>query len=312
MPPKRKTTSAKETGVKRSKPTEKSSSNGGDVDPPAEAAGKTMNDSAVPLAPNGQAFNTKLVSWNVNGVRAVLKNKGMDYLIGEPCDVLCLQEVKCSQSTFPSELKTWKEFPHKYYALSDQDGYAGVAIFSKVEPSQVDYGLGNSEHDAEGRVITAHFDKFILVNAYVPNAGRGLKRLDYRMKWDQDFLAHLSKLDAIKPVVLCGDLNVSHQEIDLENPKTNHKTAGFTPQERDNFTRLLSSGFIDSYRNLYPEQTKAYTFWSYMRAARAKNIGWRLDYFVLSTRLGDNVCDHQLRQHVMGSDHCPVILYLAL
>lgn len=276
--------------------------------------GNSQADANTPVAPNGKQFDLKITSWNVNGIRAVLKKDAMDFFSNLDCDILCLQEIKCNEKTFPKELKDdWKLFPHKYFQFSKQDGYAGMALFSKLKPIQVDYGLGKAKHDEEGRVITAHFDKFILINAYTPNSGRGLPRLGYRInEWDKDFREYLQQLDSCKPVVLCGDLNVSHKEIDLENPKTNTKTAGFTPEERESFSQLLEAGFIDSYRVLYPDQRGSYTFWSYMRNSRAKNVGWRLDYFVLSERLKSNLADNQILSNVMGSDHCPIALYLSL
>lgn len=276
-------------------------------------SGLPTDDEKVPLASNGKAFNMKMVSWNVNGVRNVLRLNAFDYFRQEACDLLCLQEVKCSDATFSQELLDWDEFPYKYMTLSKKHAaYAGVSVFAKEKPIQVEYGLGNDHHDDEGRVLTAHFDKFILVNVYVPNSGVKLKRIEYRMKWDKDFLQYLIALDSLKPVVVCGDLNVAHQEIDLQRPKFNHKSAGFTPQERANFGRWLESGFVDSYRHVYPNRLKPYTFWSAASRARLRNIGWRLDYFVVSQRLADSICDQRIRQHVMGSDHCPVVLYLAL
>lgn len=278
---------------------------------PTEQPSNTEFNFDQTVEANGKMSTLKIISWNVNGIRAVLKNKAMQYLNAESCDVLCFQETKCSDKDFPIELKNWKEFPFKYYCASEQIGYAGVAMFCKQKPTSVEYGLGEAKHDAEGRIITAHFDDFILVNAYIPNAGRGLKRLDYRMEFDGDLLDYLKNLDKQKPVILCGDLNVSHKEIDLENPKTNVKNAGFTPEERANFTTLLENGFVDSFRHFYADKPKCYTFWSYMRNARAKNIGWRLDYFVASERLMSRVCDNQIRSEVMGSDHAPIVLYLA-
>lgn len=201
-------------------------------------------------------FNLKIISWNVNGIRAAMKNGILNFLNSESCDILAIQETKCNDKTFPSELKNWPNFPYKYYVSSKQDGYAGVALFSKRKPLSVEYGIGKPEFDDEGRIITAVYDNFILVNAYVVNAGQGLKRLDFKLQFDQDFREYLQKLDEQKPVILCGDLNCAHKEIDLENPKTNTKTAGFTPEERADFDRLLDAGFIDSFRVLYPNQHK--------------------------------------------------------
>lgn len=272
----------------------------------------SVDDTTVKQSLSGRNFNLKVVSWNVNGIRAALKKNAFDYFRGESCDVLCLQETKCTDKDFPADLKAWDQFPFKYFSASKQPGYAGVAMFSKREPLSVQYGLGIKEHDEEGRIITAFFDDFILVNTYIVNSGRGLVRLKYRMQWDEDLRKYLRNLDSQKPVILCGDLNVAHKEIDLTNPKTNQKTAGFTPEERASFGTLLEVGFEDSFRVLYPDKVDQFTFWSYMREARAKNIGWRLDYFVMSSRLRNALCDNQIRSDVMGSDHCPIALYLAL
>nr|XP_027197993.1 uncharacterized protein LOC113792275 [Dermatophagoides pteronyssinus] len=257
-------------------------------------------------------FNLKIISWNVNGIRAALKNGCLKFLESESCDILAIQETKCNDKTFPLELKQWPKFPYKYYVSSKQDGYAGVALFSKQKPLSVEYGIGKREFDDEGRIITAYYDNFILVNAYVVNAGQGLKRLDFKLKFDQDFREYLKKLDEQKPVIICGDLNCAHKEIDLENPKTNTKTAGFTPEERADFDCLLNSGFIDSFRLLYPNQRKCYTYWGYRFNCRAKDIGWRLDYFLLSKRIEKNLIDNRIYKHIMGSDHCPIVLYLNL
>lgn len=282
----------------------------------------TVDKSQVRAAPNGAACNMKIASWNVAGIRAVLKKAVLlEYLRAEDADIVCLQETKCARKDLPGELANLKQYPFKYYHDSTKTaGYAGVALLSKRKPLSVEYGLSVAEYDVEGRMITATYEDFILVNAYIPNAGRGLVRLDYRMRWDEDLRRHLNQLEANsggKPVILTGDLNVAHAEIDLANPKTNTKTAGFTPEERASFSKTLEGGgggggFIDSFRFLYPELKHQYTFWSYMRASRSKNVGWRLDYFVLSRRLADALCDSQIRSQVMGSDHCPVVLYLAL
>ena len=305
MPPKRKVTSTvASTYSKRAKKSKLETINTNDNDVTDQSKGTNEM--------SNEKKSLKIVSWNVNGIRAALKNKAFDYFKNEECDVLCLQETKCNQSNFPQELSSWNQFPYKYYATSKQDGYAGVTLFSKQKPLSIQYGLNNPIHDAEGRMITAFYEQFILVNAYTPNAGRGLKRLDYRMKWDEDFRNYLQQLDSQKPVILCGDLNVAHREIDIENPKSNVKNAGFTPEERANFTALLEAGFNDSYRLLYPNRTRMYTFWSYMRNARAKNVGWRLDYFVTSNRLYDAIVDNEIRSEVMGSDHCPIVLTLNL
>lgn len=305
--PKRKSSKSEDSvsSAKKSK-----SSSGDSVDSAQKVPSESSCDNVI--CSDGKVSNMKIVSWNVNGIRAALKNKAMDYFNTESCDILCLQETKCSEKDLPVDLKSWKEFPFKYFCSSEQLGYAGVALFSKKEPTKVEYGLNIAKHDTEGRLITAHYDQFVLINAYIPNAGRGLKRLDYRMDFDNDLLEYMKKLNSEKPVILCGDLNVSHTEIDLENPKSNVKNAGFTPEERSNFTTLLKNGFVDSFRFLNPGRTKCYTFWSYMRNARAKNIGWRLDYFVVSKHFMDNVCQNVIRSDVMGSDHCPIVLYLCL
>lgn len=321
MPPKRKAAvskepAKKENDTKRSK-VESSEKENGDGEEHAENVIPTSNSfdsiKAVKKAPNGGTCNLKIISWNVNGLRAVVRNGAFEnYLRNENADIICLQETKCPKKDVPDQLAEWKEYPFKYYCDSKKASYAGVALFSKKKPLSVTYGLSVAEHDIEGRLITATFEDFILINAYVPNAGRELVRLPYRIEqWDEDLRKHLATLDSIKPVILCGDLNVSHKEIDLANPNTNKKTAGFTPQERASFTKLLEGGFIDSFRFLYPNLRDQYTFWSYMKNARAKNVGWRLDYFVLSSRLQEALCDNQIRSSVMGSDHCPIVLYLA-
>lgn len=255
-------------------------------------------------------WNFKISSWNVNGIRAWMKSGSGSYVKQEAPDILCLQETKCQENDVPKEAKFLGY--HSYWAQADKKGYSGVGIYSKAKPLNVSYGIGIAEHDSEGRVITAEYTDFFLVTSYVPNSGRGLVRLDYRQGWDKDFRKYLKDLDEKKPVILCGDLNVAHKEIDLANPKTNTKTAGFTKEERQGFTELLAEGFVDTYRHFYPNKEKQYSFWSYMRNARAKNVGWRLDYFVVSERLIDKVSDSLIRQRVKGSDHCPVVLLLAL
>ncbi|XP_026862629.2 DNA-(apurinic or apyrimidinic site) endonuclease [Electrophorus electricus] len=262
---------------------------------------------------DGRAANMKITSWNVDGLRAWVKKNGIGWVRQEAPDVICLQETKCAERALPKEITSLPEYPHKYWAGSeDKEGYSGVSMLCKTQPLSVTYGIGKDEHDKEGRVITAEFPSFFLVTAYVPNAGRGLVRLEYRKTWDVDFRAYLCNLDQRKPLVLCGDLNVAHQEIDLKNPKGNRKNAGFTPEEREGFSQLLATGFTDTFRELYPEQTNAYTFWTYMMNARAKNVGWRLDYFLLSAALLPGLCDSKIRSTAMGSDHCPITLYLAV
>ncbi|XP_062339582.1 DNA-(apurinic or apyrimidinic site) endonuclease [Osmerus eperlanus] len=262
---------------------------------------------------DGRSANMKITSWNVDGLRAWVKKKGLDWVREESPDVLCLQETKCAEKSLPNEITSMPEFPHKYWAGSEEkEGYSGVAMLCKTEPINVTYGIGKEEHDKEGRVITAEFPTFFLVTAYVPNSSRGLVRLDYRKTWDVDFRAYLCDLDKRKPLVLCGDLNVAHEEIDLKNPKGNKKNAGFTPEEREGFSQLLSDGFIDSFRELYPEQANAYSFWTYMMNSRSKNVGWRLDYFVLSSALLPGLCDSKIRNKAMGSDHCPITLHVVV
>lgn len=254
-------------------------------------------------------WNLKICSFNVNGLRAWLGKEGLAYLKEENPDIFAIQETKCSDSKLPKEVKEVDGY-HSYFLAGDQDGYSGVGLLSKEKPLNVTYGIGMENHDKEGRVITAEFEKFYLVAAYVPNAGKKLVRLEYRMEWDKDFRSYLKELESKKPVVLCGDLNVAHQEIDLANPKTNKRNAGFTQEERDGFTALLDAGFLDSFRHLYPKAEKAYTFWTYMMNARAKDVGWRLDYFVISKSLEKNLGDSLIRKSVMGSDHCPIVLLL--
>ncbi|XP_030043182.1 DNA repair nuclease/redox regulator APEX1 [Microcaecilia unicolor] len=261
----------------------------------------------------GKKYNLKITSWNVDGLRAWVKKKGLDWVRQEDPDILCLQETKCAEKALPSEIKDMAEYPNKYWACSDdKEGYSGVAMLCKDSPLNVSYGIGVEEHDKEGRVITAEFKDYFLVAAYVPNSSRGLVRLDYRQKWDVAFRAYLKGLDGRKPLILCGDLNVAHEEIDLKNPKTNKKTAGFTPQEREGFGTLLGEGFVDTFRHLYPDVPYAYTFWTYMMNARGKNVGWRLDYFLLSEALLPKLCDNKIRSKAMGSDHCPITLYMAM
>lgn len=261
-------------------------------------------------SPTGGKPNFKIASWNVNGIRAWLDKDGLSYIKLEQPDVLCVQEIKCEKSKIPAAVKLDGYSNHWYPA--ETPGYSGVGMYFKDKPVSITEGIGISKHDKEGRVITAEFDAFFLVNTYIPNSGRGLPRLDYRTKeWDVDFRNYLQKLDAKKPVIWTGDLNVAHKEIDLKNHKTNHKTAGFTDEEREQFTKTLESGFIDSFRVLHPDDV-GYSFWPYIGNCRAKNAGWRLDYFVVSERFKKHLCDSVIREKVMGSDHCPVVLSLSL
>ena len=248
----------------------------------------------------------KLISWNVNGLRACITKGFYDFFQQEDADIFCLGETKMQPEQAVIETPGY----HQYWNSAVKKGYSGVAIFTKKEPLSVQYGLGIEEHDQEGRVITLEFEDFFLVNVYTPNSKDGLLRLDYRMTWEDAFRAHLNKLDESKPVIVCGDMNVAHQEIDLKNPKTNHKNPGFTDEERAKMTELLASGFIDSFRTLYPDKTDAYSWWSYRARAREKNVGWRIDYFLTSERLKENIEDAVIYADILGSDHCPVGLIL--
>ncbi|XP_049888126.1 DNA-(apurinic or apyrimidinic site) endonuclease [Pectinophora gossypiella] len=262
-------------------------------------------------SPQGKEWNFKIASWNVDGIRAWMSKGGLDYIKYEKPDILCLQEVKCSKEKLPDELANLPGY-HAYWLGGDKDGYAGVAIYTTQLAMNVQYGLQNEELDDEGRIITAEYEHFYLICTYVPNAGRKLVTLPKRLQWNQEFRKHVQELDKKKPVIICGDMNVAHNEIDLTNPKTNKKNAGFTEEERAGMTELLGDGFIDTYRHFYPDKTGAYTFWTYMMGARAKNVGWRLDYFIVSERLLPSVCDNVIREQVYGSDHCPISLFLHL
>ncbi|KAG8227720.1 hypothetical protein J437_LFUL008002 [Ladona fulva] len=268
----------------------------------------TVDFSCDKKTPDGKPWNLKISSWNVAGIRALIKKNGLEYVTAENPDIFCLQETKCPEKKLPPETKI--EGYHTYWNSGDKDGHSGLGLYTKEKPLEVTYSIGDSELDSEGRLITAEYEKFYVVNAYVPNSGRGLVTLPKRLKWDTQFREYLKKLDEKKPVILCGDLNVSHQPIDLANPKTNTKNAGFTQEERDGFTKLLEEGFVDSFRQLYPDKTDAYTFWTNMRNARERNVGWRLDYFVLSKRLIPNLCENSIRSQVYGSDHCPLTLFI--
>lgn len=247
----------------------------------------------------------RFVSWNVNGLRACV-GKGFEESFSKlDADFFCLQETKMQADQLDLQFPGYESF----WNFADKKGYSGTAIYTRQKPIQVTYGIGVDEHDHEGRVITMEMEDFYLITCYTPNSQDGLRRLDYRMKWEDDFMDYLKRLDAVKPIILCGDLNVAHEEIDLKNPKTNRKNAGFTDEERAKMTRLLSNGFIDSFRQLYPEQV-TYSWWSYRFRAREKNAGWRIDYFIVSERLLQRIKDAKIHTEILGSDHCPVELEL--
>ena len=250
----------------------------------------------------------KLISWNVNGLRAIYKKGFMDIFKSLNADIFCIQETKMQEGQIELELDGYYE----YYNYAERKGYSGTAIFTKIKPLNVSYGIGIEEHDKEGRVITLEFEEFYLVNCYTPNSGRELARLEYRMIWEESFRDYLEKLDSKKPVIICGDLNVAHNEIDLKNPKSNRKNAGFTDEEREKIDKLLKSGFIDTFRSKYPDKEGAYTWWSYMFNARANNAGWRIDYFLVSDRINKDIKDAYIYSEIMGSDHCPVGLHIDL
>ncbi len=248
----------------------------------------------------------KFISWNVNGLRACVGKNFMDFFNEIDADIFSVQETKLQEGQINLELPNY----HQYWNYAEKKGYSGVAVFTKKEPISVTYGLGIEEHDKEGRVITCEFEDFYYVTCYTPNSQSELARLDYRMTWEDDFRNYLIELDKNKPVILCGDLNVAHKEIDLKNPKTNRKNAGFTDEERSKFSELIESGFIDSFRYFYPDAEGIYSWWSYRFKAREKNAGWRIDYYVVSERLKDRLEDAKIHTEVFGSDHCPVELDL--
>jgi len=247
----------------------------------------------------------KFISWNVNGLRACVGKEFEQQFKDLDADFFCLQETKMQAGQLDLSFPGYES----YWNYADKKGYSGTAIFTKHKPLNVTYGIDIDEHDHEGRVITLEMEDFYLVTVYTPNSQDGLRRLEYRMKWEDDFQAYLHKLDEKKPIIVCGDMNVAHQEIDLKNPKTNHKNAGFTDEEREKMTQLLSNGFIDTFRTLYPEQV-TYSWWSYRFRAREKNTGWRIDYFLISERLKDRLEDAKIHTEIMGSDHCPVEITL--
>ena len=248
----------------------------------------------------------KFVSWNVNGLRACMGKGFLDYFMGTDADVFCLQETKLSDGQLSLELPGYR----LYWNYADKKGYSGTAVFAKEEPVSVTYGVGVPELDTEGRMITLEYPNFYLVTCYTPNAQRELARIDHRLNWDEAFRARLMALDANKPVIVCGDLNVAHKEIDLKNPAANRGNAGFSDQERESFQKTLDLGFTDSFRYLHPEETGAYSWWSYMFHAREKNAGWRIDYFLVSNRAASQIREANIRSEILGSDHCPVELVL--
>lgn len=250
----------------------------------------------------------KLISWNVNGLRACTNKGFLDYFKEINADIFCVQETKLQEGQICLDLEGYTQ--HWNYAI--KKGYSGTAVYSKKEPLSIHYGIHSEEHDSEGRAITLEFEQFYLVNVYTPNSQRDLARLDYRLRWEDQLRRYLLELDVLKPVILCGDLNVAHTEIDLKNPKSNKGNSGFTDEERGKMDELLDSGFIDSFRSLYPDQEGAYSWWSYMNKVRERNIGWRIDYFIVSKKIENLVKDSQIHSSVMGSDHCPVVLDIDL
>ncbi|WP_144546911.1 exodeoxyribonuclease III [Bacillus sp. X1(2014)] len=246
----------------------------------------------------------KFVSWNVNGLRACVKKGFLDYFQEVAADIFCVQETKLQEGQINLELDGY----HQYWNYAIKKGYSGTAVFTKNKPLSVRYGVGTDESEDEGRILTLEFDDFFLVNVYTPNSQRDLARINFRLEWEDRILQHIKELDQLKPVILCGDLNVAHQEIDLRNPKSNLGNSGFTEEERGKMTSLLAEGFIDSYRHFHPDQEGAYTWWSYMAKVRERNIGWRIDYFIVSEKLQERLKNVDIHCNVMGSDHCPIIL----
>lgn len=246
----------------------------------------------------------KLISWNVNGIRACLEKGFKEIFQKIDADIFCIQETKCQPEQVDLEFEGYKS----YWNSAQKKGYSGTAIFTKQEPISVTYGIGMEEHDQEGRVITLEFDKFYMVTIYTPNSKRELERLEYRQTWEDEVRKYLLKLNETKPVIMCGDLNVAHKEIDLKNPKTNRRSAGFTDEERNKMTELLEAGFTDTFRYLYPDKEEIYSWWSYMRKAREKNVGWRIDYFITSKEIENKIQEAKIHTEILGSDHCPVEL----
>ena len=250
----------------------------------------------------------KLISWNVNGLRAVINKGFKDFYNTIKADIICLQETKMQQDQISIDINDMFKDRFVYWNSAEKKGYSGTVVISKIKPINITYGIGKEEHDKEGRIITLEFDKFYLVNCYTPNSKRGLERLDYRMIWEDEIRNYLLNLNKIKPVIYCGDLNVAHNEIDLKNPSSNHHNAGFSDEERSKMTELLNAGFTDTFRYKYPDKTGAYSWWSYMFHARENNAGWRIDYFIVSESIKDKIEDAKILSDVMGSDHCPVEL----
>lgn len=250
----------------------------------------------------------KLISWNVNGLRACMQKGFLDFFTAADADIFCIQESKLQEGQIALDLPDY----YQYWNYADKKGYSGTAIFTKRKPLSVSYGIGIAEHDTEGRVITLEYEDYYMITCYTPNSQNELARLSYRMKWEDDFLAYLKELDQKKPLILCGDLNVAHEEIDLKNPKTNRKNAGFTDEEREKMTTLLHSGFTDTFRYFYPDAEGIYSWWSYRFKAREKNAGWRIDYFITSASLDNKLTGAKIHTDIFGSDHCPVELTIAL
>lgn len=246
----------------------------------------------------------KFVSWNVNGIRACLSKGFLNYFHEIEADFFCIQETKCQHGQVQLELEGYEQ----YWNYAEKKGYSGTAIFTKHKPQSVSYGVNGEQSEKEGRIITLEYADFYLVNVYTPNSQRDLARLSYRLQWEDNLFTYLKQLDAIKPVIYCGDLNVAHKEIDLKNAKSNVGNSGFTYEEREKMSRLLSEGFTDTFRYLYPEKTDCYTWWSYMNKVRERNIGWRIDYFIVSDRIAKNIKEAEIHSHVLGSDHCPILL----
>ena len=246
----------------------------------------------------------KLISWNVNGIRACINKGFKDFFNEIDADIFCIQETKCQKDQIDLEFKGYTS----YWNSAEKKGYSGTAIFTKQKPISVTYGIGIEEHDKEGRVITLEFEKFYMINIYTPNSKRELERLEYRQIWEDEIRKYMLKLNENKPVIMCGDLNVAHNEIDLKNPKTNRHNAGFTDEERNKMTELLDAGFVDTFRVLYPDKENAYSWWSYMGHAREKNVGWRIDYFIVSKSIENCIKEAKIHSEILGSDHCPVEL----